>query len=42
LICPAPKVLLKDATREAAEIAPTTLKTLKEASNKVRSKITEK
>src|SRR6266571_2026906 len=32
----------KDATREAAETAPTTIKTLKEVSDKVRSKITEK
>jgi DNA-binding Lrp family transcriptional regulator len=32
---------LKQATREAAETAPTTIKTLKEVSNKVRSKITE-
>jgi len=33
---------LKVATREVAETAPTTLKTLKEVSNKVRSKITKK
>jgi len=33
---------VKDATREAAETAPTTLKTLKDVGNKVRSKITEK
>src|SRR5947209_6124875 len=31
----------KDATREAAGTAPTTIKTLKEVSDKVRSKITE-
>ncbi|SRR6266487_1097212 len=30
------------ATREVADTAPTTLKTLKEVSNKVRSKITKK
>jgi methyl-accepting chemotaxis protein len=34
--------MLKVATREVAETAPTTLKTLKEVSNKVRSKITKK
>jgi ABC-type transporter Mla subunit MlaD len=33
---------LKVATREVAETAPTTLKTLKEVSNKMRSKITKK
>ncbi len=32
---------VKDATREAAETAPTTIKTLKEVSDKVRSKVTE-
>ena len=32
---------VKDATREAAETAPTTIKALKEVSDKVRSKITE-
>jgi methyl-accepting chemotaxis protein len=32
---------VKDATREAAETAPTTIKTLKEVSYKVRSKVTE-
>jgi methyl-accepting chemotaxis protein len=34
--------ILKVATREVAETAPTTLKTLKEVSNKVRSQITKK
>ena len=33
--------IVKDATREAAETAPTTIKTLKEVSDKVRSKVTE-
>ena len=33
--------IVKDATREAAGIAPTTIKTLKEVSDKVRSKVTE-
>src|SRR5439155_23572900 len=32
---------VKDATIEAAETAPTTIKTLKEVSDKVRSKVTE-
>src|SRR2546425_9962961 len=32
---------VKDATREAAETAPTTIKTLNEVSDKVRSKVTE-
>src|SRR5438445_2699858 len=32
---------VKDATREAAETAPTTIKTLKEVSDKLRSKVTE-
>jgi methyl-accepting chemotaxis protein len=32
---------VKDATREAAETAPTTIKTLKDVSDKVRSNITE-
>jgi methyl-accepting chemotaxis protein len=32
---------VKDATREAAETAPTTKKTLKEVSDKVRSKVTK-
>jgi methyl-accepting chemotaxis protein len=32
---------VKDAAREAAETAPTTIKTLKEVSDKVRSKVTE-
>jgi len=32
---------VKDATREAAETAPTTIKTLKEVSDKLRSKDTE-
>jgi gas vesicle protein len=33
--------IVKDATREAVEIAPTTIKTLKEVGDKVRSKVTE-
>jgi methyl-accepting chemotaxis protein len=33
--------IVKDAAREAAETAPTTIKTLKEVSDKVRSKVTE-
>jgi gas vesicle protein len=33
--------IVKDATREAAETAPTTIKTLKEVSDKLRSKVTE-
>ena len=32
---------VKDATREAAETAPMTIKTLKEVGDKVRSKVTE-
>ena len=32
---------VKNATREAAQTAPTTIKTLKEVSDKVRSKVTE-
>ena len=32
--------IVKDATREGAETAPTTIKTLKEVSDKVRSKVT--
>jgi DNA-binding Lrp family transcriptional regulator len=32
---------VKDATREAVETAPTTIKTLKEVSDKVRLKVTE-
>ena len=33
--------IVKDATREAAETAPMTIKTLKEVGDKVRSKVTE-